>query len=237
MKFPSEYDALDIVTDELKAKLQPASRRLMEIEKDRMERGKIRKRTKNKASTSQTAAPPESTSTIEGAVMDIDKKPEEGGDLEDESVYRKKELEELEGLISPDVKADIGASPTGLYELIGACESSYRFAAIYSTISGPYDEWTAIITHKGPAADAGHYIGFVKKSAFHPKASQATGSDQRTIDDDDDDWYKFDDEKVSIFPVEKLATLDGGGSYFPLIVIDGLPAYGPLGTVSLKYFL
>ena len=64
--------------------------------------------------------------------MDVDKKPEEGGDLEDESVYRKKELEELEGLISPDVKADIGASPTGLYELVGACESSCGFATIFS---------------------------------------------------------------------------------------------------------
>ena len=119
MKFPTEYDALDIATGELKAKLQPASRRLMEIEKDRMERRKVRKRTKSKASGSQTATPPDSVPTPEGGTMDVDTKPEEGGDLEDESVYRKKELEELEGLISPDVKADIGASPTGLYELVG----------------------------------------------------------------------------------------------------------------------
>jgi ubiquitin carboxyl-terminal hydrolase 14 len=27
----------------------------------------------------------------------------------------------------------------------------------------------------------------------------------------DEDWYKFDDDKVSVFPAEKLATLDGGG--------------------------
>jgi len=27
----------------------------------------------------------------------------------------------------------------------------------------------------------------------------------------DEDWYKFDDDKVSIFPREKLMTLDGGG--------------------------
>jgi len=97
VKFPTEYDALDIATEELKAKLQSASRRLMEIEKDRMERCKVRKRMRNKASGSQTAAPPDSTSTPEGGTMDVDKKPEEGGDLEDESVYRKKELEELEG--------------------------------------------------------------------------------------------------------------------------------------------
>lgn len=209
VKFPTEYDALDIVTDELKAKLQPVSRRLMEIEKDRLERLKVRKRTKNKASTSQTSTPLDSTSATEGGEMDVDKKPE-GGDLEDESVYRKKELEELEGLISPDVKADIGASPTGLYELVGACERLSYF--LQSPLVNSYNEWTAIITHKGPAADAGHYIGFAKRSVFHPKASQGTGSDQKTIDDDDEDWYKFDDETVSIFPAQKLATLDGGGS-------------------------
>jgi len=187
VKFPATYDALEIVTDELKTKLQPASRRLIEIESDRKERRKVRKRMKNKASASQAAASSDSTSPIQGAEMDVEKKPEEGGDLEDESVYRKKELEELEALINPDVKADIGASPTGLYELI------------------------AIIAHKGPAADAGHYIGFVKKSVFHPKASEATEPNQKTIDDEDDDWYKFDDEKVYIFPEEKLAILGGGG--------------------------
>lgn len=68
--------------------------------------------------------------------------------------------------------------------------------------------WAAIITHKGAAADAGHYIGFVKKSVFHPRESEGTTGG---IEEDDDDWYKFDDDKVSIFPAEKLATLDGGG--------------------------
>lgn len=29
--------------------------------------------------------------------------------------------------------------------------------------------------------------------------------------EDDEDWYKFDDDKVSVFPKEKLSTLDGGG--------------------------
>lgn len=74
--------------------------------------------------------------------MDVDNKPEEGGDLDDESVYRKKELEELEGLISPDVKADIGASPTGLYELVGTCERSHSFPiSICSIVRAPYDGW------------------------------------------------------------------------------------------------
>ena len=72
--------------------------------------------------------------------------------------------------------------------------------------------YAAIVTHKGAEADAGHYIGFVKKRALHsnPVAAGATASGQQ-LDEDDEDWYKFDDNKVSIFPREKLATLDGGG--------------------------
>ena len=31
------------------------------------------------------------------------------------------------------------------------------------------------------------------------------------LEEDDEDWYKFDDDKVSIFPAEKLETLSGGG--------------------------
>jgi len=108
----------------------------MEIEKDRMERRKVRKRMKIKASTSNAAGPSGSTPADEGAEMDVDKKP--GDDLEEESVYRKKELEELEKLISPDVKADVGASPTGLYELIGTCEPPYSSATFITPV--PHNE-------------------------------------------------------------------------------------------------
>ena len=31
------------------------------------------------------------------------------------------------------------------------------------------------------------------------------------VEEENEDWYKFDDDRVSDFPVEKLATLDGGG--------------------------
>ena len=36
-------------------------------------------------------------------------------------------------------------------------------------------------------------------------------ADAATLADDDNDWYKFDDTKVSPFPEEKLPTLEGGG--------------------------
>ena len=75
--------------------------------------------------------------------------------------------------------------------------------------------YAAIVTHKGAEADAGHYIGFVKKRALHsnPVAAGAAGAGATgpQLDEDDEDWYKFDDDKVSIFPAEKLETLSGGG--------------------------
>ncbi|KAI0321324.1 cysteine proteinase [Amylostereum chailletii] len=193
VKFPVEYDALDLATDELKGKLRPVSRRLLEIEKERRERTKVRRRTK--AAKEAAAAPTPAPVSGGDEPMEVVSEGTQGGALKDEDEYRREELAELEKLVDPEVKADVGASVTGLYDLV------------------------AIITHKGAAADAGHYIGFVKKSALHsPKPTgivdggdSSTGSGAGVVADDDDDWYKFDDEKVSIFPAEKLATLDGGG--------------------------
>ena len=52
-------------------------------------------------------------------------------------------------------------------------------------------------------------MAYVKKSVFHPVSY--TGDKSSTLDENDEDWYKFDDEKVSHFPAEKLQTLSGGG--------------------------
>ncbi|OBZ74933.1 Ubiquitin carboxyl-terminal hydrolase 6 [Grifola frondosa] len=212
VKFPTEFDATDIVTDELKEKLLPVSRKLLVFEKERAERRKVRKRTKAalaagtskdadvemadasaSANTNATNAPSTSEAPAPAPATEGEEKGKAvaGAALEDESVYREREAKELEALVNPELKADIGCSVTGQYELI------------------------AIVTHKGAAADAGHYIGFVKKSVFHrPASSAASGSSSLVgpvVDDDDEDWYKFDDDKVSLFPKEKLATLDGGG--------------------------
>lgn len=76
----------------------------------------------------------------------------------------------------------------------------------------------AIVTHKGAQADGGHYIGYVKKSVFHASKGRVSPLTEGEapikafeLDDEDEDWYKFDDDKVSVFPKEKLTTLDGGG--------------------------
>jgi ubiquitin carboxyl-terminal hydrolase 14 len=245
VKFPTEFDALDLATDELREKLLPVSRRLKEVEKERSERRKVRKRTKGAPSGSAiTSATTATTATVDvemgdtSGVMPVDAsvpaggveekgKPLAGGELEDESVYRTQELAELEALVSEDVRGDVGCSVSGLYDLVGTCSFPSTNIPPADLVNG-----TAIVTHKGAAADAGHYIGFVKKNVFHATKSSSTdaagpsvpgsmnisapsGGAVVGIDEDDEDWYKFDDDKVSVFPKEKLGTLDGGGGCFP----------------------
>jgi len=93
--------------------------------------------------------------------------------------------------------------------------SFVSFSFLYCCASLLSRVFLAIVTHKGAAADAGHYIGFVKKSVFHSAKPASDGSTPlgRIVDDEDEDWYKFDDDKVSIFPKEKLPTLEGGGGF------------------------
>jgi len=115
-----EYDTLDLVTEDLRRKLEPANRQLRLYEKERAERRKVRKRTKSAqpvkdkeedVQMDQAAAPHAEQPSAGGVVQ--------GGELEDEVIYRKRELKELESLVDVDVKADVGCSPTGLYDLVG----------------------------------------------------------------------------------------------------------------------
>ena len=50
---------------------------------------------------------------------DKGKAPVLGGDLEDESIYRGKEVAEFEALVDSSLKNDSGCSTSGLYELVG----------------------------------------------------------------------------------------------------------------------
>lgn len=112
------------MTDELKPKLLPVSRRLLELEKERAERRKIRRRTKVAVAPSKPTAPANNDveMTDANAATGSTPAPENKAsvELEDEHVYRTKESAELDSLVHPDLKQDIGCSVSGLYELIGA---------------------------------------------------------------------------------------------------------------------
>mgnify|MGYP001100199609 FL=1 len=105
----------------------------------------------------------------------------EGGALTDEQEreQRSKEAAEIQATIDPDLSSDHGCNVSGLYDLVG------------------------IVTHKGAAADAGHYMSWVRKSAVDPPSD--------SLDAPSQDWYKFDDDKVAIVPPEKIDMLYGGG--------------------------
>ena len=62
-----------------------------------------------------------------------------------------------------------------------------------SNTSGQY-ELAAVLTHVGRSADAGHYIGWARKG-------------------DTDEWYKYDDDKVSPVSKDDILKLDGGGDF------------------------
>ena len=148
MKFPLEFDALDLATDELKAKLLPVSRKLKEVEKERTERRKVRKRTKTVPSSSASTSTAVSDAAVGNAATDgtratgdvemADAAPAstevKGGDLEAESVYREKEAKELAELVDPSVKSDVGCSATGLYDLVG---TSFHFIHFVISICNP----------------------------------------------------------------------------------------------------
>jgi ubiquitin carboxyl-terminal hydrolase 14 len=96
VKFPFELDATDLLSEGLKEQMKAVNARLKEVEKDRMERGKVAKRTKK----------------------DKNQELEDWPDSE-EKAKRAAEAEEMEKLVDPALKADEGACVTGLYDLIG----------------------------------------------------------------------------------------------------------------------
>ncbi|KAG9124399.1 deubiquitinating enzyme [Ceratobasidium sp. 392] len=183
VKFPFELDVLDLLTDALREKLQPATRKLREIEGERLERRRARR--KLKASSAPTTSNQASTSAPApaegGDAMAVDEP--RPGDIEDEAIARTREKAALDEVIDPEVKADTGAAVHALFDL------------------------AAIVTHKGASADGGHYIGWVRKSALDPAGIQ----DESAPEGDKEEWYKFDDDKVSVVTREKITTLDGGG--------------------------
>ncbi|TIA93624.1 hypothetical protein E3P99_00107 [Wallemia hederae] len=174
VKFPMEYDASELVSDDLKNKINPVNKKLLSINKDREERRRLRKRIKTRTDLEQKAN--EAKNTDEMLIDEIKDEQSKIGDVElqDEKVYDEREKAELDALIDDDLKKDVGCSKSGLYDLVG------------------------IVTHKGVNADGGHYIGWVR-------------GDVHKSEEERDNWYKFDDNKVTKVSQDKIAQLEGGG--------------------------
>ncbi|KAK1926366.1 CNG04540-like protein [Papiliotrema laurentii] len=145
VKFPLQLDLLDLLTDDLRQKVQPINTAARQILKDRDDRAKIAKR---------------------------DRKV---GDFQAEEIkLRNEEATALRQLSVKDESLEADSNASGIYELCG------------------------MITHKGASADSGHYIGWTRKEdSFAPSGEE--------------EWYKFDDDKVSTITAEKILSMDGGG--------------------------
>lgn len=216
VKFPFVLDATPFLTDELKEKTKETNLAIKRIEKDRDERAKIRKRAKARKIAQEKAAKDAAKNGGEGDVAMVgasaevkeDEKKDEVAEAsdsklgialteEEELLQRQKEREQIQATIHPDLLADTGCNPSALYELVG------------------------VVTHKGAAADAGHYISWVRKdvdseTAFNgqPQDGKKGGNEEgEELDktETDEEWYKFNDDKVSIVGRDKIQALDGGG--------------------------
>jgi len=202
VKFPYELDVLGWVTDDLKVKLLPINTRLKEIEKRRTERFNVRRKTKSAIPSGAPAptgsapiAPPmiaaggaaDDVTMSDGADAGPVVAPEsanvvvDSGPIGDEASIRQREAAELFELLPDDLKADVGANYSGVYELVG------------------------IVGHRGSSADGGHYIGYVRRDVFE-EADKRDYDNPVT-----DQWVKFDDDNVSILSAEKIEGLQGGG--------------------------
>ena len=113
--------------------------------------------------------------------------------MEEELAEREKERASIRATVHPDLAADVGCNASALYELVG------------------------IVTHKGAAADAGHYISWVRKDLDESSASNP--ADQLEHTDADQQWYKFDDGDVSECKMDDDEEMKTHGSWYQCYVV------------------
>ncbi|KAI9470587.1 MAG: hypothetical protein EXX96DRAFT_602870 [Benjaminiella poitrasii] len=149
VKFPLEFDATELCTNELQNKFSQAKAKLKEVEDKRIAKEREEKRRKMNND--------DSSNTSNMAV-----------DTQEEKIN-------WEDYLDPELIKDVGCNPTGQYELV------------------------AVLTHVGRSADSGHYIAWVKKA--------------------ENEWHKFDDDKVSVVRDADIERLDGGGDWHTAYIV------------------
>ncbi|XP_056149138.1 ubiquitin carboxyl-terminal hydrolase 14 [Lampris incognitus] len=79
----------------------------------------------------------------------------------------------------------------------------FSFADDLGSNNSGYYDLQAVLTHQGRSSSSGHYVGWVKRK--------------------EDEWVKFDDDKVSVVSPEDILRLSGGGDWHIAYVL----LYGP----------
>ena len=128
VKFPMELDATEFCTDELKKKTLPVRDALREARHRQEEKERNRKRFRHDIEVRTQVVGTDLFTPADMARMMV---PDESS--EEPAV-------DPETLIDPELRADVGSNPTGLYELAG------------------------VLTHAGSNADSGHWQGWTKQA-------------------------------------------------------------------------
>ncbi|KAG9339206.1 hypothetical protein JZ751_024065 [Albula glossodonta] len=79
----------------------------------------------------------------------------------------------------------------------------FSFANDLGSNNSGYYDLQAVLTHQGRSSSSGHYVAWVKRK--------------------EDEWVKFDDDKVSVVSPEDILRLSGGGDWHIAYVL----LYGP----------
>uniref|UniRef100_A0A672L1A4 Ubiquitin carboxyl-terminal hydrolase n=1 Tax=Sinocyclocheilus grahami TaxID=75366 RepID=A0A672L1A4_SINGR len=112
------------------------------------------------------------------------------------SKFKVVEDKKLEMQQQPKENLKVGAPKETKYEPFCFSED------LGSSNSGYYD-LQAVLTHQGRSSSSGHYVAWVKRK--------------------EDEWVKFDDDKVSVVTPEDILKLSGGGDWHIAYVL----LYGP----------
>ncbi|KAJ3192927.1 Ubiquitin carboxyl-terminal hydrolase 14 [Irineochytrium annulatum] len=111
--------------------------------------------------------------------------------LEEEAADAKKKNKAVDGVDAMDVeKTAVTKDQQAVYKELGLDAS--LISDVGANVSGQYD-LVAVLTHVGRAADSGHYIGWSKNEKG--------------------EWWKYDDDTVSLIPAEEISKLEGGGDW------------------------
>lgn len=91
------------------------------------------------------------------------------------------------------------AAPAGDSDKQDVVRHPYSFADDKGSNNSGYYELQAVLTHKGRSSSSGHYVAWVKRK--------------------EDEWFKCDDDIVSVVTSEEILKLSGGGEYSRAIFV------------------
>ncbi|KAF4116921.1 ubiquitin carboxyl-terminal hydrolase 14 [Onychostoma macrolepis] len=112
------------------------------------------------------------------------------------SKFKEVEDKKLEMMQQPKDNQKVGAPKETKYE-------PFFFSDDLGSNNSGYYDLQAVLTHQGRSSSSGHYLAWVKRK--------------------EDEWVKFDDDKVSVVTPEDILKLSGGGDWHIAYVL----LYGP----------